>query len=298
MKTPNFLIPGASRSGTTSLYYYLRSHPDVFMPEKKELRYFDRNDNFGDQRAYLENFKCSNGEKIVGESSPPYFYNFVIDEDGNYTFDFETPAERISEFNSDMKILITLRNPVDRAYSQYWKNRNNNSSNEGKSYLQVCKEEAEGDKIIEERDQCFLYKNKYSIHLKPWFENFPDDQLKIIIFEEWIQNREEVLEEICEFLGVDSNYDFSDVLNEEKNSSRIYRSRLFKHFYRRNPVLKHIYRSYILDTGLEKLVKRFTHQKGYSDMSEEAREFVYGHLKEDIERTEAMLERDLDVWRP
>lgn len=298
MRKPNFLISGASRSGTTSLYYYLSEHSDIFMSKKKELRYFDRNDRYGDEESYIQNFKDSSGEKIIGESSPPYFYNYVRKDQGGYTQEDESPARRIAKFNQDMKVLISLRNPVDRAYSQYWKNRNNHSIDEGTSFLEVCREESRGSRTIEGEEVCYLYKNNYPVHLRPWFENFPDNQIKIIIFEEWIQNPESVLEEICEFLNVDSTYDFSDVVNEQKNSSRIYRSRMVKYVYRKNPMLKYIYRNYFLDTKLEDIVKNVTHRDGYPDMSEETREFVYKQLEDDIEETEELLGRDLDVWKP
>lgn len=300
MNNPNFLIPGASRSGTTSLYHYLRDHPEIFMPENKEVRYFDRNDRYGDKEWYLEYFESVTDETAIGESSPPYFYESIVrDESGEYQgLTDNSITERVLGVNSEMKVLISLRNPVDRAYSQYWKNRNNQDIDDNKSFRQVVEEEVLGERTPEETPACWLYKNKYPVHLKPWLENFPDDQIKIIIFDEWIHEPESILEEICEFLEVDSTHDFSDVLDEEKNSSKIYRSKILKYAYRKNPLLKYIYRNHILDTRVEDLVKNFTHQSGYPDMSEETRKFVYEQLKDDIEETEELLGRDLDVWKP
>ena len=297
---PNFLIPGASRSGTTSLYHYLRDHPEIFMPENKEVRYFDRNDRYCDKEWYFEHFESVTDETAIGESSPPYFYESIVrDESGEYQgLTDNSITARVLGFNSDMKIVISLRDPVNRAYSQYWKNRNNRNIDDDKSFRKVIEEEINQKRTPEETPACWLYKNKYSIHLKPWFENFPDDQIKIIIFDEWIQEPESILEEICEFLEVDSSYDFSDVLDEEKNSSKIYKSKLLKYAYRKNPLLKYVYRNHVLDTRLENLVKKFTHQDGYPDMSEETREFVYSQLEDDIEETEEILGRDLDVWKP
>lgn len=300
MPKPNFLIPGASRSGTTSLYHYLRDHPEIFMPENKEVRYFDRNDRYGDKEWYLEHFESVTDETAIGESSPPYFYESIVrDESGEYQGLMDNSiTARVLGFNSDMKIVISLRDPVNRAYSQYWKNRNNKNIDDNKSFRKVIEEEINQKRTPEETPACWLYKNKYSIHLKPWFENFPDNQIKIIIFDKWIQEPETILEEICEFLEVDSSYDFSDVLDEEKNSSKICKSKLLKYAYRKNPLLKYFYRNHVLDTRLEDLVKKFTHQDGYPDMSKETREFVYEQLEDDIEETEELLGRDLDVWKP
>ena len=296
---PNFLIPGASRSGTTSLYNYLKDHPEIFMPGNKEVRYFDRDDRYGDEGWYLKHFREASDEEAVGESSPPYFYDKIIrDQNGNYQGEVQgSIVSRIKQFNPEMKILISLRNPVDRAYSQYWKNRNNQNVDDNKSFRQVIDEEISGKRTPEDIGACWLYKNMYPVHLKPWLENFPDDQVKIIIFEEWIQDPKDTLQEICGFLGVESNHDFSEVLGEEKNSSRIYRSKVLKYFYRKNPLLKYVYRNHVLDNRLEDFLKKITHQSGYPNMSDETRRFVYEQLEDDIGETEELLGRDLDVWK-
>jgi hypothetical protein len=299
MSKVDFFIPGASRSGTTSLYYYLKDHPEIFMPENKEVNYFHKDDFYGKEEEYESIFSEKDSE-LTGESSPLYFYNGVLrDEDNKKYLSEESAADRLKEYNPEAKIIISLRNPVDRAYSQYWKNRNYNQIDEDKSFREVITRELDGERTPGGEDNpCWLFLNRYSFHLRPWIENFPKDQIKIVIFDEWIQDEKEILEEICDFLEVESSYDFSEVLDEKKNTGGIYKSRLLKEIYRKNPLLKYIYRNHILDTTLEDIVKKFTHRSGYPEMSEETRAFVYKQLKEDIEDTEDVLGRDLDLWKP
>ena len=88
-RRPDFIIPGASKSGTTSLYYYLNEHDNIFLPEKKELRFFDKNKNYSKGREYYEKmFSKSSGQEAVGEASPPYFNHGII-YDGQSYKDYE-----------------------------------------------------------------------------------------------------------------------------------------------------------------------------------------------------------------
>lgn len=297
--TPTFIIAGASRSGTTSLWYYLRDHPDIFMPDEKEVRYFDKNRRYGDKERYLEFFSQAEDESAIGEASPPYFNDKVLfDEEGNYLFSDTSSAERIFDFDPDMKIVISLRNPVDRAYSQYWKNRTRAGLDDDKSFREVIEEEVNGGRSPEDNPACWLFKNGYGTHLSNWLDIFPEDQIKVVIFDEWIEDEEAVLEDICEFLDVDPDHDFSKVVDEEMNSGTPYKSKLVKKFYRKNPVLKYIYRNFIWGSRAEAWIKKFTHRDSYPPMSDETRDLVYEQLEDEIEKTEELLGRDLDVWRP
>lgn len=104
---PNFLIVGAARAGTTSLYYYLKQHPDVFMSPKKEIDFFDVDKNFEKGLDWYERyFEGYTGQKAIGEASPLYMY-------------LEKVPKRIAKVIPDVKLIFILRNPVDRAYSHY-----------------------------------------------------------------------------------------------------------------------------------------------------------------------------------
>jgi hypothetical protein len=114
---PNLFLVGAAKAGTTSVYDVLAGHPRVYMSPMKEPHYFSRIEpsperraffpHVSDQGEYLELFEGASDEDLVGEASTSYLW------DGH-------AAERIHEVSPDARILIMLRDPVERAYSQYW----------------------------------------------------------------------------------------------------------------------------------------------------------------------------------
>ncbi|NET48756.1 MAG: sulfotransferase, partial [Merismopedia sp. SIO2A8] len=129
MSRPNFLIIGAAKSGTTALHYYLGQHPDIFMTRKKEPKFFTFEgeeatldgpvDAAGQKRyddirqgsicnieAYHDLFTDVTHETALGESSPLYLY-------------CPRSAQRIYDYNPEMKLIAILRNPVERAFSHY-----------------------------------------------------------------------------------------------------------------------------------------------------------------------------------
>ena len=131
MKTnlPNFVVAGVPKSGTTSLYFYLRQHPAIYLPSKKELHYFSypylasNTGGPGDadilkslcasRHSYEDHYQFSGNKKAVGEISPSYFY-------------YSGSADRIRRALGNVKIILMLRNPVDKAYSQYMHQVRNN----------------------------------------------------------------------------------------------------------------------------------------------------------------------------
>ena len=118
---PNFLVVGAGKSGTTSLYHYLKAHPGVFMSRIKEPGFIfaqfnkmpqsgvgdERQTTVGSFSAYCRLFEDAEGKKAVGEASNDNLYHY------------ERAIPYIKRFFGDIKIIIILRNPVDRAFSAY-----------------------------------------------------------------------------------------------------------------------------------------------------------------------------------
>src|SRR6188508_1581564 len=118
-KLPNFFIVGAPKAGTTSLYYYLKRHPEVFMSPIKEPNFFayeetikqnlyHKEKGVGTLEEYKDLFAEANGRhKAIGEASVSYLF-------------YPPVPERIKQMVPDAKIIISLRNPVDRALSHYY----------------------------------------------------------------------------------------------------------------------------------------------------------------------------------
>src|SRR4051794_36389137 len=113
MRLPNFLIIGAAKGGTTSLYHYLRQHPNVFMSPVKEVRYFCCDEfpawdaTIRTASAYASLFAGADASHLaIGEASPQYLNSAVA-------------ADRIADELPGVRLIVLLRNPVDRSYSSY-----------------------------------------------------------------------------------------------------------------------------------------------------------------------------------
>src|SRR5262249_28411890 len=112
MTLPKFFIVGAAKSGTTSLYAYLRQHPEIYMPERKEPCYFIAwKGGVQSRQAYEGLFSKANPQQRIGEASTPYLY------------DPEAP-QKIKALVPDAQILMILRNPAEAAFSLWRMNRN------------------------------------------------------------------------------------------------------------------------------------------------------------------------------
>lgn len=276
---PNFLIVGASRSGTTFLHACLMQHPDIFLAEPKELRFFDKDVNYTKGFShYASSFSFSDEYIVRGEASPPYFHQGItFDENENYRFDpNHDSAKRIKSHIPDCKILITLRNPIYRLYSQFWKNRYYGI--ETYTLHDALNSELEGKRTKETSPCCWLYKNHYSIHLNHWFQLFGRPNVKVLIFEDWTKNIRHMLDDVCNFLGVN----MVDIDNDQfqignKNTG------LFK---RQNKI--------------QQLVKRLFGRKivneRYPAMSVKERKMISNLLEKDIVKVQALLGKEIIPW--
>ena len=199
---PNFFIVGAPKSGTTNMSYYLMQHPQVFMPENLEPYYFARLDvpqNYkreiiSDEKKYLNLFKNAKNCKAVGESSPVYLY-------------CPHSALEIKNRFPNSKLIISLRNPIEIAYSEYFSLKfmgfdQNRSFDEllDSSEEQLTQNEFHIDSLLES--------GFYSKHIKRFQKIFSKNQIKIIIFEEYVKNTVPTINSILSFLGIKESITF------------------------------------------------------------------------------------------
>jgi len=181
MTVPNFIICGAQRSGTTSLYHYLAQHPDIFMAPRKETHYFSKNCAHG-PAWYEQHFAGSESFKVIGEASPTYM-------DGQ-----DVPA-RMAKLIPDAKLCFLLRNPVERAYSAYWF---------GLSFGQDP-EQSFSDAIRTQAGYAWYVKRGfYHTHIQRFLEHF--DQMHFILTEELKDSPLTQVAECFRFLGVDTDF--------------------------------------------------------------------------------------------
>jgi len=196
---PNFLIVGSAKAGTTSLYHWLRYHPEVFMPEKKEPSYFVDGYGMSDLDAYLLLFAPGRGKKAIGEASTAYLASP------------ESP-QLISKQLGKVKTLILLRNPVERAFSLYcW------MVMVGCEWLPTFEEAVKAE---EKRcsDQFFRWHNPeyfwdymyfrsglYFEQVKRYTDTFGRDLVEIYLFDELKNDPGKLYGKVCNFLGIANN---------------------------------------------------------------------------------------------
>jgi hypothetical protein len=192
----NFIIAGAQKSGTTALNYYLKRHPQIALPVKKELHFFDRNELFaGDNVSYepLQGmFRPVRPGTIAGENTPIYLY-------------WRPALRRIRDYNAAIKLIVILRNPIERAFSQW--NMQRQRGIEPLDFLDAVR--AEPGRIAEAAPQqlrkfSYVDRSRYGEQLDRAFQFFPRQQFLLIKYEEFRARQRETVEKVFRFLNLPS----------------------------------------------------------------------------------------------
>lgn len=277
MALPTFLGIGAMRSGTTWLNYQLQKHPNVFIA-KKEIHFFDRYYERGMEwyQNFFPEIKQTSDFVNSGEISP------------NYLFDPKVP-QRINEHIPHCRFVIILRNPINRAFSQYTRALRNDHYDG--SFL---------DYLEDEKDA--FAKGLYYKQLKRYFDLFPKENFLILIFERVMSHPEKALEQIAHFLDIDSKgFDYEDI-NERVNASYLPR---FPRLYTAGVRTRRFLQSRNLDFLLS-LIKLLRIHKFVNPASARAslpkitlgeREQLYEKYREEIELLEQLINIDLSIWK-
>lgn len=172
---PNFIYIGTSKAGSTWLFDLLSRHPEVYMTPVKGLYFFDHHFDRG-WSWYSEHFAEATTEKVIGEISHSYLYS-------------QTACERIAAMNPNIKLMVCLRDPVDRAFSMYLDGIRN-----GKwtgTFQERCEDTRE---IVEEG--C------YATYLLPYLERFPREQIHVALFDELRQTPDQYAKRVFEALEI------------------------------------------------------------------------------------------------
>ncbi len=200
MSLPSFVGVGAQKAGTSTLHNILKQHPDICLPKEKETHFFlNGEDKFSRGIQWYEKTffnHCKKG-KLVGEITPTYMYMDYV------------PQRIYEELGKDVKLIFMLRDPANRAYSHYLMNRRNQV--EELSFEDALAQEEERTKKDEFSKWIGSYASRgnYSEQIERFLEFFPKENMFFIIFEtDFIKNKEETLNNLCDFLGV-SGYNFN-----------------------------------------------------------------------------------------
>lgn len=192
---PHFLIIGAAKAGTTSLDRYLRAHPQVYR-RKGEIHYFDEHS----ERStlwYRSNFGFAFSSKLSCDKIPNYLL-------------LPGAAQRLAQLSPNAKLIILVRNPIDRAYSHYQHHQRSKTPNYV-SFEEVIKPELQKPTIVPKslpvsyeiiRYRSYLARGYYAVQIQMWLDYFQKEQMFIIKSEIFFKNPAEVTAEVCHFLGI------------------------------------------------------------------------------------------------
>ncbi len=190
----NFIICGTQKGGTSALDVYLRGHPEICMANKKEVHFFDNEAAFRadapDYTSYHSFFTPESRHKVVGEATPIYMY-------------WRDAPRRIWQYNSDMKMIVLLRNPIDRAYSHWNMERQRNA--ETASFWESLRNEEERCREAlpyQHRVYSYIDRGFYLEQLRRLWAYFPKKQVLVLRNEELQNNPNETLQKVFAFLGV------------------------------------------------------------------------------------------------
>jgi hypothetical protein len=216
MTLPNFLIIGSQKCGTTSLHDILAKHPEANMSKKKEINFFTNEELFEKGLKHYSSFfdPPNKNQLVTGESTPSYICH-------------PNTAEKISQtLGKDIKLVLLLRDPIKRAYSQYWDSRTR--------LRQIHKK----DKIINMylSDQYspdkrgYFSRGVYIKYINEYLKYFDKTQIHIIVFEELINNQNFELRRLYKFLGINPESGLQK-LAKASNVTGVYNNMLYKFFF-------------------------------------------------------------------
>jgi len=293
MTLPNFLIIGAAKGGTTSLYYYLSQHPQIYMSSLKEPRFFalegeklnfqnpDNSINYNsvtNLEDYRQLFAGVKDEVAIGEASPLYLYS-------------SKAIERINHYVPQAKLIVILRNPVDRAYSCY----KHLISFESDSFANALKQEDK--RIAQNWAHLWHYKQGgyYYKQLKGYFDTFEREQIKVYLFDDLKSNPLELVQDLYSFLEVDRSFvpdlTYKNVSNNPKVKAlqNIVNGR---HFLRSasKAVVPENFRKIAA-----KKIRSWNSQK-FDSMADDVKQQLMEDYREDILKLQDLIGKDLSHW--
>lgn len=208
---PSFFILGAAKCGTTSLHGYLRQHPDICMSQPKEPFFFEAEWEQGSELYFRRYFSHWKGESVVGEARHRNFYLPFV-------------PERLVQFNPQARLIVCLRNPVERAISHWWHwftrgeevlsfrdsifsdwNRiqaglRYDTTSIAKVYADTLRQDSVG------MFRTYIDSGYYHEQIARYLALFPRQQMKVIFFEDMVRNPQRTIQELCEFLDADPAY--------------------------------------------------------------------------------------------
>ncbi|MDB9895744.1 sulfotransferase domain-containing protein [Flavobacteriales bacterium] len=282
----DFFIVGAPKAGTTSLYKYLNQHQDVVMSSVKEPNYFSKEElesqdlyyaskNITDEKDYHSLFQANGEKKKLGEASVSYLF-------------YPKVSKRIFTYNKDAKIIIILRNPVDRAYSHYKMDFR----------LGFVKRDFE-DLVLNNNQEGSLFYQQYidlglyHLQVKSYIDEFGSTNVCVMFYEDLKKDRATFVNNIFSFLNLksDSNINF----NLKYNKSKLPSNNFMRYLYSISLVRKTA--SFLFNERLINFINKNFFRESNQEIESKVRHKLNQVFLNDIFMLEKLLNKDLSSWK-
>ncbi len=299
----NFIIGGAIKAGTSSVFTYLSAHPEICGSSVKETFFFTRHYSGQakqDRVRYDKYFSCQKDTKVLLEASP------------NYLCYKDDVAGKIHQLLPETKLLFILRNPVDRLYShfQFAKAKLQLPSTlTFQDYVVLCEDYSAGRTSVDEagiveKHLRALDIGMYAEQLENFYRVFPCSQIRVLFFDDLKQDQRRFMEAVCDYIGIDRNF-YQHYVFEKSNvtfSGRV------KFIHRIAMLVNHLFESIFRRfPGIKRTLVRFyktfnQRQEGYQPMGDSLREHLNAYYAENNSRLRKILsdktipEADIPDW--
>ena len=297
MKKPNFIIAGFPKCGTTSLFHYLKQHPEIFMPNQKELHFFTqpqiyklnkgpkdkvvKQSHIKSEKEYLELFKSVKDEIAVGDASPSYI---------NYPENFGM----IKQYLNDPKVIVIVRDPIDRAYSNYLHLKR--ELRETMDFFSALKNE--DNRREESYSDFWYYRFNSTYYKKILMAKKTFSNVLVLTTEEFKRNPEITLKKVYSFLGVKLIVK-KQALETKFNVGGYYKKNLITSLIFQPSRFKNALKKIIKPTrGIKMLLSRFSRlfQIKQPSIDQDSLNYLKKHFSKEINNLKKM-NIDVSKWR-
>lgn len=283
-----FFCLGAQKSGTTSLHDILLQNPNIGLPINKETHFFSHDDLYtGNLEDYFKMYsEEAKGKEVIGEIDPEYLCSQ------------KAPERILKHFGADLKFIVILRNPYDRAYSQYLMSKR-------RGFEDLEFEEAMANEASRTKDNFgelyFSYKTRslYSKQIEKYFKIFNPSNFLFIRFEEdFIANKVETINKVNDFLGLKP---FSYDLSIQSNVASTPKSKLIRDFVNKPNVIRKIGKKIIASPQIRKnIISKIDHLNrkkiSYNTNEDLKNKLTKSVFLDDIKTLENLINQDLSSW--
>ncbi|NND94109.1 MAG: sulfotransferase [Flavobacteriales bacterium] len=312
--TTDFFVIGVVKGGTTSLYDYLNQHPELYLPPIKEINHFARTDI--DESKFLPEYATDVSidlERYFKNGMPEMVHIAHINDPNDYkklyspaqagqkTGDISnsymicpSAASAIHAHNPSAKIIVILRNPINRAWSQYLMNLRE-SKTETKDFI----EELENDSRAVNQgwgvNHQYLELGNYSKQLKLYYDLFSAEQILPIIFEEYVKQPTIALRKICQFIGVSPEFEFDT--SGKKNAASLPRNKTLNSLLVKSGAIK-LAKDLVPRKLRQNLSGVLYSSKNLPSLATEEISYLRGYYLSEINGLCSLINRDLtSIWQ-